>query len=269
MGGVTFILQRALIAPEKIQTHVLWPGRALMIKLSWASVKEKMILNIYIPINRSQHKDFWEHIEQERQRKRLPKPDFIFGDFNVIEDAIDRAPASENESTMTVALRNVRLAWGIQDQWRHDNPNKRAFIHHHIREGSYKFARLDRIYTKRNLANCLYEWKICEPTAPTDHSLVSVKFAPKDSHLIGKGCWTCPVKAMEDDHLMEIIIHKGITMQQQIERLTRLPTDKRPECPQVYGRALKMISKKPLKKNTSMRTTRSDQKSKTWRKTLR
>ena len=185
-GGVTSILQRALIAPEKIQTHVLWPGRALMIKLSWASLKEITILNIYIPTTRSQHKDFWEHIEQERQRKRLPKPDFILGNFNMMEDAIDREPASENESAATDALRNVRLAWGIQDQWRHDNPNERAFTHHHIREGSYKFVRLDRIYTKRNLANCLFEWKIHEPTVPTDHSLVSVKFAPKDSPLIGK-----------------------------------------------------------------------------------
>ena len=170
------------------------------------------------------------------------------GDFNVTEDAINRALASENESAMTDVLRNVRLAWGMQDQWRHNNPNERAFTHHHIREGSYEFARLDRIYTKRNLANCLFEWKIYEPTVPTNHGLVSVKFAPKDSPLIGKGSWTCPVKAMEDDCLMEIIICKGIAMQQQIERLARLPTDERPECPQVVWESFKNNIQKTTKK---------------------
>ena len=78
--------------------------------------------------------------------------------------------------------------------------------------------------------------------------LVSVKFMPKDSPLIGKGCWTCPVKATEDDHLMEIIICKGITTQQQIERLTRLPIDERLESLQAVWESFKMDIQKTTKK---------------------
>ena len=58
----------------------------------------------------------------------------------MMEDAIDRSPASDNESAAVEVLRNIRLTWGIQDQWRHDNPNKRAFTHHHVRERLHKFA---------------------------------------------------------------------------------------------------------------------------------
>ncbi|KAH9957393.1 hypothetical protein BJV74DRAFT_789793, partial [Russula compacta] len=141
---------------------------------------------------------------------QLPKLDFVIGDFNVTEDVIDRSPPTPNENSAVEVLRNIRTAWGIQDQWRHDNPKGRAFTHCHIRGTTHELACLNRIYTKRDLANCLFEWKICQPAAPTDHRLVSVKFAPKDSPLIGKGCWTCLIKVTEDDHLMETIIQKGI-----------------------------------------------------------
>ena len=47
---------------------------------------------------------------------------------------------------------------------------------------------------------------------------------------------------------MEIIIHKGITTQQQIERLTRLSTDERPECPQVVWESFKNDIQKTTKK---------------------
>ncbi|KAH9952646.1 hypothetical protein BJV74DRAFT_717897, partial [Russula compacta] len=34
-GGVAFVLWKALIVPEKLQTYEFMPGRALMMKLSW------------------------------------------------------------------------------------------------------------------------------------------------------------------------------------------------------------------------------------------
>ena len=92
-AGVAFIINKTLIAPREIIMHEILPGRALLIKIKWLESEETNILNIYAPNNKSSHPTFWKRIEDTRMRKRLPRPDFMLGDFNVTEDKIDRAPA--------------------------------------------------------------------------------------------------------------------------------------------------------------------------------
>jgi hypothetical protein len=92
-----------------------------------------------------------------------------------------------NEKTATDALRMARSAWGVQDQWRHDNPRERTFTHSHTHRGNQELAHLDRIYMSRRLANYLFEWKLRLSKVPTDLWLVSVKLTPKDAPIIGQG----------------------------------------------------------------------------------
>jgi len=224
-AGVAIILNKAMIAPTSVKTYVLKQGRALVMRIKWADAGDLTILNIYAPNERRQHPTFWAELEEERIDQRMPKPDLILGDFNVTEDGIDRSPPQENERAATDALRNIRLSWGVQDQWRHDNPSERLFTHKHLNNGKHEYARLDRIYSKRELANKLFDWKAKPSLVPTDHWLVAVKFAPKDAPLIGGGRWTWPLNARHDDPLIEKIIKKGIQAQIEIEEITNTPTE--------------------------------------------
>jgi hypothetical protein len=92
-AGVAFIVNKSLIALREITAYEILPGWALLIKVKWLETKETNLLNIYTPNNKLSHSDFWKCIKDTHVRKRLPHPDFMLGDFNIIEDEIDRAPA--------------------------------------------------------------------------------------------------------------------------------------------------------------------------------
>jgi len=48
-----FVINKALINPQKITTYKLVPGRALLLKMKWLEDCETKILNIYAPVNRA------------------------------------------------------------------------------------------------------------------------------------------------------------------------------------------------------------------------
>jgi len=237
-AGVAIILNKALIAPTSVKTTILKKGRAMT----------TCIMNIYAPNERGEHPTFWAQIDLERHWKCLPKPDFVLGDFNVTEDGINRSPPQDNERIVTDTLRETRLDWNIQDQWRHNNLSGRAFTHKHIRNGKFEYAQLDRIYTGRELANNLFRWKVRPSAVPTDHWLVSVKYAPKDAPLIGGGRWTWPLAALNDEPLIEKIIRKGIQMQKEVEEILENPTERQTKSPQQIWRDFKTEIKRTTKK---------------------
>ncbi len=189
IAGVAIVLNKVLIAPKKIRFSILIEGRTIMIRINWSETEEVTIVNIYAPTNRQLQPPFWTQLDTERRRKRLPKPDFLLGDFNVTEEAIDCSPPKDNKRAVVEALRALRITWNVQDQWHHDNPNGRIFTHSHTNGRKHEHARLDRIYTAKKHDCWLFEWKANQLEVPTDHSVVSVKFAPKDAPLIGNGRW--------------------------------------------------------------------------------
>jgi exonuclease III len=168
-AGIAFVINKALINPTKITAHELVQGRALLLKIKWLESCEMSILNIYAPVNRAAQLQFWQTIENERCRKSLLRPNFVLGDFNITEEAIDRAPPRLDDQTASEALRNIRLKWEIQDAWRHSHPNVREYTYRtNSRERTSK-SRLDRIYAAKHLQQLLFNWKHCPATASTDH----------------------------------------------------------------------------------------------------
>jgi exonuclease III len=91
-AGVAFLINKALISPEHISVRAIVPGRAAILSIAWSSIKKLTILNIYAPVNRRHQPEFWRRIERRRARARIPRPDFVLGDFNVTEDPLDRSP---------------------------------------------------------------------------------------------------------------------------------------------------------------------------------
>jgi len=115
-------------------THDTWTqelikGRALAIKTTWNNQEESVLINIYTPNQKPEHQQFWETIDTRRQEFSLQKPDFVLGDFNVTEEAMDRAPPKREQETIANALHKFCLNLDIQDHWRHVNPKEREYTY--------------------------------------------------------------------------------------------------------------------------------------------
>lgn len=133
-ASVTFIINRTLIAPSTVKVHALHASRALALKINWLESESTNFLNIYAPVNKGAHPRFWDDIEKKHLDHRLPRLDFLLGDFNVTKDTIDRAPVKTDDQLATDKLRDTRLAWDVRDTWRLDNPDEKAFTYKSQRE---------------------------------------------------------------------------------------------------------------------------------------
>ena len=169
-AGVAFVINKTLIAPKKLEVFELKAGRALAIQVEWLENEKTTLLNIYAPNGRPAHQQFWTEIDDERRSKRLPRPDFLLGDFNVTEDPIDRAPPRLDETIAIEALRDIRQSWDIQDAWRLAFPTDRKYTYRANTNDQEIKSRLDRIYVAHRLTQLTCDWKHEETPIPTDHS---------------------------------------------------------------------------------------------------
>ena len=186
---------------------------------------QRIIVNIYAPNDRAAHLPFWNRVDEVRQNKGIPKPDFVLGDFNVTEEQIDRFPARLDDQNAIEALRDLRHAWEVHDAWRVAFPSEKTYTYRANTNGGQIKSRLDRIYVARQATPMTYDWKITPSPVPTDHWLVAVKYAPKDAPEIGKGRWTLPIRMLNDAKLIEAIIARGIRLQNDLEDIKK-PTDR-------------------------------------------
>lgn len=215
-AGVAFVINRALVAPKDLEYTELIEGRALAIKFKWHNDEEIALLNIYAPNDRKAHPDFWETMDRKRRSKGLRRPDLMLGDFNVTEEPMDRTPAHLDDTDAIAALRNLRQCLGLEDSWRHAFPHDREFTYRAQLNGQAIKSRLDRIYSSKETASALFEWKISQTSVPTDHWMVSVKYAPAQAPFIGNGRWTMQIPELENDTLIDRLIDRGMILQEKL-----------------------------------------------------
>ena len=108
MAGVTFMINKDLINIHHIKTCMLILGHTLSLRIKWYENKETKLINIYTPNNRTNHQTFWSKLDAQRTRHNVPKLDFLLGDFNLTEEAIDRAPPKLDNTNAIEALRNLK-----------------------------------------------------------------------------------------------------------------------------------------------------------------
>src|SRR6266850_1786257 len=251
-AGVAFIINKSLIAPREASSQELIPGRALLLKLKWLESEETSILNIYAPTDKSSHLVFWNTLSELLRDVNLNPPhlDLMLGDFNVTEDLIDRAPARADNKSASDALRQLRLAWGMQDSWRHTFPTQREFTFRAHTNEHISESRLDRIYTSNRLDNLCFDWLHAPSPVSTDHWLVKVKYAPKDAPHVGPGRWTLPLYALENENLLCEIEKLGLTLQHHLADIHNQNIDREITNPQLLWKDFKHECKAITKKFT-------------------
>ena len=262
-AGVAFVLNKETINISTAQMSVLIPGRAITLKLTWHNDMTIRLINVYAPNDLSTHPNFWKKIHTNWQTTDTHTPDFLLGDFNITEDAIDRAPARMDNEPALEALRDFRTALHLQDLWRHTYPQERLFT---FNSNTNTLSRLDRIYVSPLHKHSISDWDAQPCIVASDHNLVRVRFAPTGLPHIGPGRWSWPTGLLNDPALLQSLITMGINAQREIEHLTAR-TDS--TNPQTIWESLKMSMSNTVRKvarsnlakiNTRINTLKKDLK---------
>lgn len=168
-----------------------------MLELEWHQQSKLNVLAVYAPNSPTESQSFWVDLRNYWENNGLIKPDVMMGDFNVVEDSIDRLPGHPDNVTTVEALQNLRYFFELEDGCRIQNPSMQNFTFHQTSTDSR--SRIDRIYTTERIAVTASEWEI-RPTGGinTDHSMVSFCIIDEKTPHIGAGRWTMPLFILKD-----------------------------------------------------------------------
>src|SRR5271156_502072 len=221
--GVAIVLNKEITNTQNIKSTVLISSRAILISIPWHLDQILNILAIYVPNSHSDNEKFWNNIISIWESKNLPKPDIVLGDFNLVEDAIDRIPSHLDNGNAVEALCNLKNKFKIVDGWRHNYPNSKAYTF--LQQATGIQSRIDRIYVTENIMKNSFEWNIETSGILTDHKMVSTKITSPKTPYIGKGRWTMPLTLLKNKHMMNKIQEKTLELEAELNSNTMLRTN--------------------------------------------
>lgn len=230
-AGITIVINKEQINTHSITSTELVPGRAMALMINWHDDQRLTILNIYAPNSPHAHAHFWTKIRNDIDN-HPHCPNLLLGDFNLVKDTIDRAPAHKDYKPATPCLRDLRNTIGVQDIWRTENPTTRMYT---FASNANSLSRLDRIYAHPQLTKSLYKWTTIPTPIPSDHKMVSVRLAPSKTLYVSKGRWTWPLALLHNKELTQQIVALGMELQASLDHpATIQPTN--PNAQQKWSR---------------------------------
>ncbi|KAJ7719797.1 Endonuclease/exonuclease/phosphatase, partial [Mycena maculata] len=213
--GVAIVVNKEISNIVGIKTNELIPGRALHLTIPWHGDSKRTVLAAYSPNDAAENARFLELLEFKT--RNLPKPDFVLGDFNMVEDLIDRLPHHKDPTAVVDAMRNLKARLHLHDGWRHTYPDIKAYTFLQSATGSQ--SRIDRILVTSDILKNCSDWTIESPGIHTDHQLVSVRYSDPKMPFIGKGRWVLSLRLLRDEKVMEQVYAVGKEMETRMENV--------------------------------------------------
>ncbi|KAF6749306.1 Endonuclease/exonuclease/phosphatase [Ephemerocybe angulata] len=208
--GVAFALNKRLVAWEETKTKELEPGRALLLTIPWRNQgKTITALAVYAPNIQKENERFWNDLDNKYFEGGVPRPDILLGDFNMVEEPIDRLPPHGDAIASVERLRALKDRLHLFDGWRQENPTKPRYTY--VQDGSGSQSRIDRIYATKDFMENSRGWtSIISGIATADHRVVIAQFFDPGSPFIGKGRWAMPETILSDPEFIKFATKKGL-----------------------------------------------------------
>ena len=144
------------------------------------------------------------------------KPDLMVGDFNMVEDSLDRLPSHSDQGGTTEALDDLKQLLEVEDGWRNTYLQTIAFTYLQS-NGLKSQSRIDRIYFKPCITTTAREWNISATGLPhANHKMVSVQIVDENAPNTGPGRWSIPAHLIRDGPLLKYIKERGKEAQQKV-----------------------------------------------------
>lgn len=208
-GGVSFAINRRIAnSTDGISTTELVPGCALLLQFPWHHKLYLNILNVYAPNDLSENAAFWR-ILQDRTSALPPcsRPHVLLGDFNVVEEAVDRLPSHPYRASTVSSLQSLLRQLHLTDGWRTTHRGDKDFSY--LQQATQVHSRIDRIYVLDNVLHNSRSWELNHTPIPTDHRMASVQIVNYKSPQIGEGRWSIPLCLLDDPETMTAIEDLG------------------------------------------------------------
>ncbi|TFK84937.1 DNase I-like protein, partial [Polyporus arcularius HHB13444] len=229
--GVAFAVNTRIVDLTDLNMAEIIPGRAAALNFRWTGDRKVCLLNVYAPNSPGENGVFWSELEQRLRGGRTRKPEIVLGDFNLVEDALDRLPTHGDQSGAVEALGKLMAYIGVSDGWRVNNPRERMFTYLQTATGSQ--SRIDRIYVTDELMRMSEEWLVTGPGIVTDHRMVQVSLANYKAPKVGKGRWALPRAVLMDGTFAGTMKRLGMELQTELNELTERTSQRNPQI--LYG----------------------------------
>ena len=184
LGVTAIILNFRKIPRESISIYYKDEiGRSLGIKCKIEGSKSfKHILGVYAP---NADTDSVEFFNQLSETDGLLRADIVLGDFNKVEESVDRCPPRTEEPRVLRALRAIKEPRNLLDGWRDTYPDSHRYTFtssNHLASTS----RIDRIYITPRIMRKCYSWEITEAPHISDHRMCQSNITPEHKLKLGR-----------------------------------------------------------------------------------
>ena len=223
--GVAFALNKRLLSTDNATLKEIIPGRAATLAIEWAGDRHIRILNIYAPNRLDESELFWNAVGEKLSA--APRPDIMMGDFNLVEESLDRIPAHPDKSSVVERLQNLIVSLNMTDGWRANNPRTRAFTYLQTATGSQ--SRIDRIYVNSSARQYAEDWAIEGSGLATDHRMVSCTLANYRAPKRGKGRWALPLLLLRDDTFTKVMKDLILELQKELRQAPERSESRNPQ----------------------------------------
>lgn len=198
--GVVVIMNKRSTRWKEATWEVITKGRALLVKVPWLQETSFSCMAVYAPNQSDQNKTFWKNVENNLQSRRHKKPTYMLGDFNIVEDSVDRLPPHADPSAPVNALIGLKMYLSMADGWRREHPEEVNFSFRS--ESNLAQSRIDRIYIREELIKYTHKWEIKRTGLNTDHLLVQMSITNPWLPHRGAGRYAMPTFLLRNEPLI-------------------------------------------------------------------
>lgn len=213
--GVAIVINTKLVSTVGAKATVIVPGRALQIAIPWRGGDTRHLLCVYAPTSEGvlERCDFFGKLEQYYDtHPNVPLPHVMAGDFNNVEDIIDRLLMTDTGDSSVEKLDSLKMRLGlmIADGWRTTHPTDRDYTFHRGVGDAATMSRLDRIYVTPEVFHFARNWTISQPGVKTDHLLMSVQLTTPSAPVAGPGRPVFPICMLKNKSVARQMKMRGI-----------------------------------------------------------
>ncbi|OSD00924.1 DNase I-like protein, partial [Trametes coccinea BRFM310] len=227
--GVAVVINKKIACADKAEPVEIVAGRALQVTIPWRGGDKRTLLCIYAPTSggASERAEFFRAVKVFYEtHPEVKRPCLMAGDFNNVEDPLDRYPVGNRNDVSVSNLQDLKAFLGLAsiDGWRAINQGKRAFTFHRGTGEQATMSRLDRIYIKAGTLDRTREWAIKPVGVKTDHNMVSVQMTTLNAPEMGRGRRLFPLFLLKDKALargMKEVAWRAEDELREIERVGR------------------------------------------------
>ncbi|EJD41697.1 DNase I-like protein [Auricularia subglabra TFB-10046 SS5] len=220
-GGVALVFNKLMTNAQDITSHTLIEGRAIVAKIKWHRDDDLTVLAVYAPTRRRENHEMWERIHDAllSEDYDLPMPDVLLGDFNFVEDAIDRFPARISPMDAPDSFAQLKTLLQMSDGWRETFPTSTEWTWRSSDRAA--MSRIDRVYLTRRVLVTSRDWRTeLSGLTANNHSRLSVEIVNPDMPALGPGRWTMQPTLIADEKFMQLATTRGIRAQQEIAEIS-------------------------------------------------